>query len=406
MALEWWQMPGPAQLVEQVVRDLEEGNCAVVYLPRYAPPDFRRALRRQAERPHSPREWHFLNNEISSEQPLVSWLWEQWHSNTGQPCPLHLTIKQLLSVDFADSGGIWELPSLGEIPPLHWLKFLDDYQREIHSLLRVRRNVLVLVVEDSPVLSCLSYRSQAQLVFHTYKMQPSKLDMLLFLNQQVPAIGAPQFKPEERELRIHSAAALYPTDPLAAIEQAENGSLNPAIIIGQIREQQKQRDWLEEIAPQDENSRWVMGMVSYVDGQIEHHLGAPHEAPLEARIRQALWLAQVRVLLPWMEYQRWRLLHKPELKRYLQRELEREPFHKKFEGGHEVNVTEPEKLEPSHILSVIKRKHPSPHPLSTSLLKSERLHRQLAILIECRNALSHLSPLSEQLLVTLLDAGW
>lgn len=387
------------------MHSLESGNCAVVSLPKFVPTGFRQALRRYAERPRGPREWHCLTGEILPGQSLTSWLWEQWHGETEHSSPPHLTVGKLLEQLFERSGGIWEMPSLDTIPPAEWPKFLDDYQRTLQTIPRLHRNVLVVVVEGSPALSCLLQRNQPQLTFHAYIKQPTRLDMLLFLSQVATVSRVGKTLAVERELVIHSAVALYPTDPESALRFLEQGILAQCSIVEQVKEEQKQRGWIDVGMPIDDVSRWLAGFVGYVDGKAEFHLCTPQEANLEARIRQALWLAQARVLLPWLEYQRWQILHKPELKQFLKQALEKEPYRKEYENGNVVIIGEAERLEPAHILHLLRKKH-KPRAVSTSFLASAKLHGQLEILVLCRNDLSHLSPLEADKITWLLDAGW
>ena len=400
-------MPGPATLVAQVVRDLEAGYCAVVGLPKYSPPAFRLALRRAAERPYAPREWHRLSTPPLPGQPLPAWLWEQWHDCEARPCPPNLTVGELLAQPFERMGSVWELPELTNTPAAEWLKFLDDYQQALPQVAQINRNVLLVVVEEPAALNQLPRRNQPQLTFHQYRLQPTRLDMLLFLSQQLPPATEMRLTPLARELRIYTAAALFATDPTAALQQAETNLLDPGSLGQQLTQQQIERCWNETPAPIDQEAAWAGGWLAYVNGQPEQPLCAPHPAPLLTRIQQALWLGQMRVLLPWLEQRRWQLLHQPELKGYLQRTLQKRPFIKQFEQNGEMQETaiqEPEKLEIGQLLTVI-----SWHRLEAGragLLNNPDLRRQLELLRDCRNDLSHLSPLGEARLINLLGISF
>lgn len=385
-------MPGPATLVAEVVRALEGGQCVVVGLPEYAPPLLRRALRRAAEHPAAPREWRSLSTQPLPHQPLAEWLWECWHP--GTECPPQLTVARLMAEPFANEGSIWELPALPGVALAEWQKFLDDYERALRQVGQLRRNVLVLVVEEAATLCQLPRRDQPCLVYCRYQQQATRLDMLLYLSQLLPtATGEAALV---RELRIQTAAALCPADPVLAACLAEAETCEPAALAAQATAWQQQRGWLPPAEP-DQLAAWAKGQLGYADGQPEWHLCAPQAAALNARIRQARWLAQVRVLLPWLEQQRWRLLHHPELRRYYEKEL---PYRKEF-GEVVIEITEVEQLEPTQMLILLRTNH-APQSNAPNLLRSQALHDQLALLRDCRNELSHLVPLAESRVGELL----
>ncbi|RYZ86450.1 MAG: hypothetical protein EOO68_28915 [Moraxellaceae bacterium] len=145
-------MPGPATLIERVVRDLESGICVVVGLPEYAPPDFRQAVKRVAERPSAQRDWYRIIEPPLPDQPLAVWLWEQWLPSEDTPCPPNLTVAKLLAESSIPAGSIWELPSLKQVPLVKWLRFLDDYQQALQQIIRQYRIVLLVVVEEASSL--------------------------------------------------------------------------------------------------------------------------------------------------------------------------------------------------------------------------------------------------------------
>lgn len=401
MATEWWQMPGPATLIERVVRDLESGLCAVVSLPEYGPPDFRQAVKRVAQRPNAQRDWYRITELPLPDQSLAEWLWEQWLPSEDNPCPPNLTVAKLLAQPSIPSGAICELPSLKQVNLTKWLRFMGDYQQALQQIARQYRIVLLVVVEEGASLTQLPRLDQPQLTFHRYQQQATRLDMLLFLTQALrPTV--PLNTPIERELRINCAAALFPTDPVLALQSAESGPFDPSALQVELENQQRQRGWPSQPTPTNgsPDSDWAHGLVGYADGQPEIHLCAPHAGSLTSRIRRSLWLAQVRVLLPWMEQQRWRLLHIPDVKRYLRSELQSRPYEKQFDGRPTIIIQEPEKLEFAHILAVICRRHKP--QANAGYLKSSRLHNQLELLRDRRNDLSHLSPLTEYQVVELL----
>ncbi|WP_156109376.1 hypothetical protein [Hymenobacter sp. APR13] len=316
-----------------------------------------------------------------------------------------MTTAQLLAKPFDRAGGIWELPDVSGCAPAEWLKFLQNYQQALQQVSRLHRNVLLVVVEDSFGLTQLPRRNQPQLAFHRYQQQLTQLDMLLFLSRVAPKADSAI----ERELYIHTVAALFPADAECALALLQEMPLTPEQITEFLEARQRERSWCSttELPATNSDDAWSRGVDCYVDSRPIRHICAPAVASLAACVRQAQWLAQVRVLLPWIEQQRWQLLHNTELRHYLRTQLQETPYEKKF--GEEPNmrvvkVSDPDRLEPAQMLYVLQRRH-RPREGATTYLKSTKLHRKLETLLECRNEISHLSPLSENQIVSLLTVG-
>lgn len=398
--LNWWQMPGPADLVRAVGMQLRRGQCVIVRLPAHAPPGLAASVREWIDGNGSRARWQMLSPPPAS-QP-AHWLWQVWCPDI--PCPNVLTTAQLL--DQAAPAGIYELC----LPPANpanetatcaiaWLSFLNTYAQASQHIATLERGVF-LVILDTPSVQRAVPKSEPLLTVLRYEKQATALDLLFFLTSQRRAVAAPNARSLAEQLCVQTAAALFPTDPLCAawVVQQPDPLLSPEGILAQLHIWRAARAWPLAFAP-DTELTWAHGLQAEVDGERHTHLVAtPDLTALKIRIEQALWLAQVRVVLPWLEQERRRLITQPEIFSYLSAKLAATPYVSEF--APDAQITDPMYLELGPLCRLLPRWPAADHVIRDP----EKLLDYAHLLRMCRNDLSHLQPIETTRLRQLLES--
>ena len=352
--------------MDAVGDDLLGGRCVQLCLPAHLPDGLRQALRqRLGERDQW--QWHLL--EASADSPLVSLA--AHCGRTGHPLPS--SAAALVGLPGFAGRVFWVTGlDIGRYPA--WRRFLREYEAVLRNVRPLDRSLLCLEFrgdESSSALPgdvCLSRRD--------WKCVVTDLDLLFYAERLVP--GARDAL--ARTLSVYLVAELARWDVALAHHlcfQPLHRLVMPHELLADFG---RQRGWDSEA-----QARWENGSCGTFRGRETAHAAflALHAPPAE--IDSIVWHGQVRVLLPFVEHWRRRLIG------HFGRVLT-VPFRTRF--GEEVR--ELSGLEIGHIEFQL---------CSNGAAVGQRVRRLLGALRDVRNDLAHLRPVRPACLQRLLDSA-
>lgn len=356
---DWWELPGPASFINEVHDDLLAGRSVVLRLPLRLPDGLRNTLRCKVEQ--NPL-WYWTSIGVVPDSPdPVSLLSERFATNDSQV--VHDT-RSLVASGTLSGKVIW-VDGLDIDTWARWEDFIHAYCSFCKDVDLLDRGLFVLscmgpVAESPPT-------SDVALGVHTFRGTVGNLDMLLWIAGALEGSG---HSPLERQIRISVASELAGVDPDLGLE-----------LVGLTLETLfEPYDYLSKqaavLAMTDlKHPKWSEGMMDDIDG-----VECPHVLYLAAvgatgrrTIRQRVWSGQLRILFPWLERARIELLGEIEPLLCL-------PFNTGFG-----EITDKYELEIGHIFFQVKNR------------VDRELRRHMGILMEIRNALAHLEPVSASL---------
>lgn len=393
----WWAMPGPERFVRDLAADLAAGRHVVVGLPPHTPPGLLPHLAHHARPGVDARAWQFPPApHLAQDQSPAEWLWHYWKQ--GQPddqCPFDLTPQQLARQADLPVGKRVVLTGLLPADWPQWLSFLVEYAQQAQQTTALRRTLFCLVVEDPHILADLPTRQDSQYRIHRYDGRCGQLDAHLYVAAHLlkPANAGPLSLVEEIQQEL--AALLFRTDPAAAVQVAELPTPDAYALQAVVESIAAGRQW-PPAAPKPAlglTEQWAHGWIDQRHARAWRHPGAPHAITPRQRAEMALWQAQVRVLLPWIEQRRREVLVEPAVDKFLKGKLPR-TFERQHWKGDATNRTyhkeQVDRLELGFITELFWEGR---HELDAGL----RLRRQkFEALKTHRDQLSHLKTLSWQ----------
>lgn len=370
----WWRLPGPANYLREIVEDLDSGKNVVLCLPDHCGDGL----------------YYALNDELHSvRRKLVP-------INANGAAPQQ--VLEQFQVDAHEAVIIW-LHGLDDQSWPQWEEFLcHKYQFQMRASGVSRTNCPLFCTPIKGTAAATAAHGNNFLSFRKWHGRVSQLDMVLFTSSLLPATRAFSAVATRvksslllKQIAVWVIAHLAQSDPHVSLrlarqfdvaddlDEALEHILNPGQILKHIA---KQRAWAPASAAV---CCWHTGMKDHVDGREQIHSAALCLNDGNKEIERRIWLAQVKVIFPLLE----------EHRRWLVTELDgafKLP-HESSEG----KILEASQLELHHIKSQFKKaQHDPAHPLAQMLTTA---YETRAIrLAEIRNALSHLEPLSLDLL--------
>ena len=317
-------MPGPQRFVRELAADLAGGRHVVVGLPPHTPPDLLTHLTHHVKPGLDARTWQFpAVPHLAENQSPAEWLWHYWKQGQVDQCPFDLTPQQLARQPDLPVGKRVVLAGLQQEDWPQWWKFLVEYAQQAQQTNALRRIVFCLVVEDPQILAILPSQQESHYRIHRYDGRCNQLDAQLYVTNQLakPTNSGPMTLVMEIQLEL--AALLFRSDPAAAMQVA--GLHNPDAYALQMVVESivTSRQWPAAIpkTARSLDEQWANGWIDQRHARAWRHPGAPHAITPRQRAEMALWQAQVRVLLPWIEQRRRELLAEPAVNRFLKSKL-------------------------------------------------------------------------------------
>lgn len=363
MSSRWWQLPGPASFVSNVVSAWGRGRHTILWLPNGMYPGLRQACRTELER-EGHGHWAARIDLLGRDgRPL-----EILRQDLAPNLELGLAgISDLLINSTARGAVVW-VDGVGQDSWVAWHRVLSDIEAASRALELAERTVLCVAVEalpenlQPPADVCLEVMKWSHVV--------DSIDALIFA---ASLCSAQRRSDDDRMLRTLTIAHLALWDGLSAEMLADLPNDRLCDPVEPLREFAAGSSWNIGGA----EPCWQSGSADVWHGRRTLHSAWLAAREGAAELRRRHWKAQVQALLPYVDEQRVQLLERV-------RGRLKVPY---VTSTGDV-VTSIENLEIGHIYS----------QLSQDSYVAFGLRKKIRILKDIRNALSHLDPLPSGLL--------
>lgn len=398
----WWDMPGPQRFVSSVAADLAAGRHVVVGLPPHTPPHLLTHLKNHFQPRLDARSWQAPPPpQLAENQSPAEWMWSYWKQGQADLCPFDLTPQDLARRTDLPVGKRVILTNMLPADWPKWWEFLASYAQQAQHTNALRRTLFCILVEDPEILTRLPTTQESQYRIHRYDGSCSRLDMQLYVaaHHAIAAGEAPISLVEE--IRYELAALLFRTDPDAALQVAALAKPEVFALQALVKDVAANRQWPAAVPKPAASSdqEWAYGWIDQRHARAWRHPGAPHAIVPLQRAKMALWQAQVRVLLPWIEQRRRELVCEPLISTFLKGKLPH-TFDRSYWKGSQDDLTytkeQVDSLELGFIIDLFNKQ-----TSLDAILKSNK--RKFRSLKDARDKLSHLKSLSWQEVDTLLS---
>lgn len=362
------------RFVSQIVQDLRDGKNIILCLPEHLPDGLASTVRDDLGEGW---DWRRLYLKDEDRAEPVHLLFSEFVRQIS-PDTIRNTRTLSQHEDFAGKI-IWLEGMTKSIWPA-WKKFLTDYEQPCRSIPQLVRTVFCV-----PLVGELALQPPAEelcLSLHHWHGIVDRLDMLLLtasLFQEKP------LRDLQKQVAISVVANLalwdYELSESLASEKLEK-ILSPVAIF---QEFARERGWCPAHG-KPLSCSWHGGMRDFIDGQEKIHSAALifNDSGLK-EIARRIWSAQVGVMLPFVEERRQDILER--LKGVL-----KVPFQTDFGV-----ISDWQDLEIGHIEYQIS---------NNGIVVNSNIIRLVRRLKEIRNSLSHLEPISSELLLCHEISNW
>lgn len=362
----WWQLPGPGRFVGAAVADLRSGRNVLLRFPLHAADGVREAV---AARVRDNELWRWRPVDASD---LVA----------STPADLAMALHQRLRCE-TPAGQLSSPAGLASVVPdgdvmwvnnldagqwLVWLKFMSLFQHACHARDENRRGLFCvplvghLPAEPSPDIA---------LSVHRWGGGISRLDVMLHLDRFVPSAFPSRLL---RQVALAVATELGGADARLGARLAAAGLnllANPAFVLDA---HARERGWTSTNVL---NRSWGEGVCEVMEGEERVNSAALRVSGATGAVERRIWQGQIRVIYPFIEEQRVRLI--PELSGALQFPVDTTygPVNRAVD------------LEIGQLVHFLRGRR-----------VSERTWRQLLLLRDMRHALAHLRPVEFKVLMS------
>lgn len=370
----WWQLPGPAQFINRIVQNFQEGQNVVICLPEYFPEGLSSAVRTQVETSEAERWYTIHADDAPNVQPAAL-----LHTHIlGSEAPGFCSAATLVREEGFDGWIIWVSGVTEQAWPA-WRSFIESYAHSCRSRPLAQRTMIGLVIQGSTV--CHPPTDDICLVVHKWHDVVTKFDMLLYTANRLPTSQTRSGL--HHQLLINTITNLALWDPLIAdvlVYETLKVIMEPRGVLEEIA---RQRGWTRSSgAP----APWYTGRSGNLHGQVVlHSAAAVIDGDQQRLIEKRIWSAQVGALFPFVEEQRQDLLRR--LRRHL---------YVPFTAPNGGLIEHLEDLEIGHIYWQLKQlRYQGAHETSINL---DSLFDQATMLRQIRNDLAHLKCIPADLL--------
>ncbi|MCE7981186.1 MAG: hypothetical protein DYG89_08355 [Caldilinea sp. CFX5] len=367
----WWNLPGPVRFIDQIIQDLRDGKNIIICLPDFAPANLAEAV---AYHLRIDSDWCYERLEWAGHRskPLDLLI----HQLIPDPDPnTFWNAKLLLEHEMIRGHWFWlELPNATAWP--QWREFMIEYAHACRAYPSYQRPLFIIVTQG--IAEELTNITDVCLSTHRWYGYVDRLDMLLFTKHLMPQRPC---KPLQKEMIVAMIAELAQWDPYVAqalVEQPLSTLLNPKLTLKAIA---AERRWLES---RQVPRTWCTGTTNAMeDGRVTTHSALLALSDPGNEMNARIWNAQVRIVFPYLEEQRRRLL--TEIGKQL-----RVPFETEYGM-----VTHLHELEIGHIANQL-------NTMLSARIPPE-IRRKATRLKEIRNKLAHLEILSAEMVEFMND---
>ncbi len=362
-----WQLPGPSRFVENVVADLQDGCSVVLCLPETAPNGLANALRAQLRADGTPH-WSTIDLTSVTEKPLTYLL--QRFSEDLDPSELH-SIPTLLALE-SFAGRILWITGISDEHWSEWRLFLEEYDHASRTQSLLTRTIFCVPLVGKLALTppvpdiCLNV--------HRWENVLDSYDMMMYVANLLREKEVSGLK-RRYAVSIISRLALWDVGIAEKLAGQDIQDLfNPSPALYEIAAM-RGWEWEESRVPA---IAWAQGKQDTFESRSELNSAYAILGSTAMFVQKRIWDAQVGVMLPFVEEQRREILARVK------------PFLTiPFITRNRESITDYRDLEIGHIESQL-RLLPD--------FEDNELRRRVSTLREIRNCLSHLDPLSVQLL--------
>jgi hypothetical protein len=338
---------------------------------------------------------------LAEDQSPAEWMWNYWKQGDVDLCPFDLTPQDLARRTDLPVGKRVVLNNMLPADWAKWWDFLVGYAQQAQQTNALRRTLFCILVEDPEILTRLPTTQESQYRIHRYDGSCSLLDMQLYVAAHHAASAGEAPLSLVEEICQELAALLFRTDPDAALQVAAIAKPEAFALQAIVKDVAANRQWPaavpKPVASPDQE--WAYGWIDQRHARAWRHPGAPHAIVPRQRAEMALWQAQVRVLLPWIEQRRRELICEPPTGTFLKGKLPHtfeRPYWKESQDDLTYTKEQVDGLELGFIIDLFKNQ--------TGLDATLRSNRQkFRSLKNARDKLSHLKSLSWQEVDILLS---
>lgn len=297
MDASWWQLPGPGRFVAAAVSDLRSGRNVLLRFPLHAAHGVRDAV-----------EGHVRANDL--------WYWRAVDAAAlpaDSPAALAIALHDALGLTPADgllpgpaalagavhAGAVVWVDGLDAARWPVWARFLAQYQHACHAREEDRRGLFCV-----PLVGGLPAEPVADTALAVCRWGQSlgRLDVMLHLDRLLPAAFP---SPTLRQVALAVSVELGGADPRLGARLA---ALGPDLLtdpVGVLAAHAAERGWT---AADLKRPAWHGGVVERLEGEERVNSAALVAGGDREGIERRVWQGQVRVLYPFIEEQRVRLV--------------------------------------------------------------------------------------------------
>lgn len=287
--MDLWDMPGPARYLANVTRDLHEGRCVVLALPKTPPADLREAIRHRV-RHGELGTWRDVSlDDRNRTLPLAA-------MSEAFEVPDDDRWQSVATVADGCSGYIIWIDGLTHESLPAWRDFLSDFNHVIRARPIYHRPLLLVPLSgfDSSALP----GADVALEVRPWRGVLGELDLGLYFAARLSESDAPP-------LRRAMVAALVRELARFDLELAESmldwplsSLLSP---LEPLNRHASRRGWTAKSCA---SPLWHDGMLDEIDGERVEHVAASAMRGDRRRVARSIWRAQLTTLFPAIEEQR------------------------------------------------------------------------------------------------------
>jgi hypothetical protein len=288
----WWSLPGPATYLDEVLDVLRQGRSVVLALPRHAPPGLEEAFAAAVSRD---RVWRWTAVEpIEGESPLHSAVRACWAGGEGP-----VGVSSLVQDPRMRNRVLW-LDTFSDDRWACWQRWLGEFAHASqHQRPRERAVCACITVGIPPAASA---RSLPALGVVQWRGRLDGIDLRVWAAMLARGTERARF---EHELRRELIAEISAGDPALALSLVELQMSQLLDVDPVIDAYANERGW----APDGPAMTWETGAIDLVGGEEAIHPAALLAGPQSSRLlTERVWRAQVRVIFPFIEGERRRLI--------------------------------------------------------------------------------------------------
>ncbi|MFO0822816.1 MAG: hypothetical protein U0792_06810 [Gemmataceae bacterium] len=297
MDAHWWQLPGPGRFVRDVLADLGSGRNVLLRFPSHAAGGCRESVAARV-RDNELWRWRPLDASELTAATLAELTMALFRCLRCEPTAGQLPSPAGLAAAVPDGDVIWVDHLDIDRWPL-WSKLLGLFQHACHARDENRRGLFCI-----PLVGRLASEPtpDTALRVHRWSGSVSRLDVMLHLDRQTPHTFPGRLL---RQVALGVATELGGADACLCTKLATAGLRLLADPVALLEEHARERGWTAIVA---RDARWGDGVCENLDGEDRVNSAALAVAGDSGAIKRRVWHGQIRLLYPFIEEQRVKLV--------------------------------------------------------------------------------------------------